>query len=125
MFFDLELFDVFIETQSKLVLWHLKPLVKKVQNQFFWCLRTLVKVYIHVPYHYPLVSGVPKSENFFSTYKWVEGFFNSQIHVGRCFQTQAKTLECFGWVWEGSEVVFQGLMTSSCTYMVFTDKFTL
>jgi hypothetical protein len=26
------------------------------------------------------------------------------------------------WVWEGSEVVFQGLMTSSCTYMVFTDK---
>jgi hypothetical protein len=51
-------FDVFIETQLKLVLWHLKPLVKKVQNQFFELFENPGQgIYIHVPYHYPLVSG--------------------------------------------------------------------
>jgi hypothetical protein len=48
----------------------------------------------------PLVSGVPKSENFLLFtcvhVQMLEGLFNSQIHAGRCFQIQEKPLEYFG-----------------------------
>ncbi len=91
-------FDVFIETQSKLVLWHLKPLVKKVQNQFFELFENPGQgIYIHVPYHYPLVSGGSEKWELFSTYKLVEGFFNSQIHVWRCvFKHKQKAWSTLG-----------------------------
>lgn len=68
-----------------------------------WCLRTLVKVYIHVPYLPlpPLFPGVPKSENFLLFtcvhIRMVEALFNSQIHdARRCFQAQEKPWSTLG-----------------------------
>ncbi len=54
----------------------------------------------------------------------VEGLFNSQIHAGGCFSNTKKNLGVL-WVWEGSQVLFQGADDLMYTYMVFTDKFTL